>query len=260
MPEIDRNGWRQYFAWSGNPDGPVLVLSHSLGSSGMLWERQLSELGDRFHLLRYDHRGHGRSDCPDGEWTMEDFGRDLQRLLDQLGLERVHFCGVSLGGMVGLWLAQEEPGRLDRLVVANTSAFMENPSLLRERIRHVSESGMESIVEDVLDRWFTSGFHRSDSDAVAAFRRQLRETSVDSYRKTSEAICDLDIREGLSRISTPTLVITGVEDRATPPSWGEAIADSVPGAEVCSLPAAHLSNVEAAEEFNEALLQFFALD
>ena len=257
MPAIDSGKVSLHYRWAGAEDGPVLVLSHSLGSSSVLWGSQIATLGAKFRLLLYDHRGHGESGAPPSPWRIDDFGNDVIRLLDELKLERVRFCGISLGGMVGMWLAQRAPDRLDRLVIANTSAFTENPALLRGRMELIEREGLESIVENVLERWFTSGFRAKNSETVEIFRKQLLATPAASYLATSAAICELDLRPGLAGISTPMLVITGDNDQATPPAWGEAIAAATPGSKLRNLDAAHLSNVEAAEAFDAAVHEFF---
>ena len=254
---VGEGGNRLHFAWSGQEAGPVLVLSHSLGSDLSLWEENLSAWEEEFRILRYDHRGHGKSETPEGDWKIEDFGSDLVRLLDHLEVEEVLFCGVSLGGMVGLWVAENHPSRISRLVVANTSAYTEDPRLLECRIREVMSGGTKAIAEDVLEKWLTAEFREANPGTVERFRSTLWETSAEAYRKTSEAVCGLDLREGLSGIEIPVLVITGSFDQATPKEWGERIADQVPRARLRELTAAHLSNVERAEEFVAETLGFF---
>jgi len=262
MDPMDNQGYLDvdeadpWYRWSGRTDGPILVLSHSLGTDSGLWEWQEETLGRKFRLLLYDHRGHGRSGAPPGEWTIDDFGRDTLALIDRVAGEPVHFCGVSLGGMVGLWLASHAPERLDRLVVADTSAFTEDPSLLRARLARLKDAGLDSIADDVLSRWFTAAFREAHPERVERFRTKLLATSLESYRATSEAVCGLDLRDRLPSIRTPTLVITGRHDEATPPAWGEAIASAVPGAGLVTLDAAHLSNVEAAAAFDRAVRAF----
>ncbi len=245
-----------HYRWAGQAQGPVLVLSHSLGTSSELWTPQLERLGLTFRLLLYDHRGHGQSGLPAGErWSIEDFACDLLALLDALGLERVGFCGLSLGGMVGLWLAQQHPDRLEWLVAANTAAYTEDPSLLEGRMEQIRQWGLESIADNVVERWFTAQFRASEGTTVDRFREMLCATPREAYLATSAAVCELDLRTGLSGIDLPTLVITGNADRATPPAWGQAIAQAVPLAGYRELPAAHLSNVEAAEAFTDTVLE-----
>lgn len=249
---------RLFYQFAGLESGQCLVLSHSLGSSSAMWQAQLDSLGKHYRLLLYDHRGHGRSSLPDAEggWSLADFGSDLLCLLDELKIERAHFCGLSLGGMVGLWLVQHVPHRLDRMIVANTSAITEDPQLLRGRMARIAERGMESIVDDVLDRWFSEELHGSQAEQIERFRSDLLATPDAAYLATSEAICTMDLRRGLADVRTPTLVVGGSRDRATPPAWGERIASLIPDARFCLLDAAHLSNVDAARAFDAAVLDF----
>lgn len=253
---VEFDGVRLHYRWAGLENGPVLMLSHSLGTASDLWATQEATLGERYRLLLYDHRGHGESSTPPGPWTIADFGRDALGLLDQLVTGPVFFCGLSLGGMVGLWLAQHAPGRLRSLIVANTSAFTADPTLLRERLRTLENEGLGSIADNVLARWFTDRFCTEQPDVVAHFRSRLLATSLAGYRATAEAVCGLDLREGLSEIYTPVLVIMGQHDRAAPPAWGLAIAAAIPGAAQKSLDAAHLSNVEAAAAFDASTISF----
>ena len=257
MPVLEHSANGIRYGWAGKSDRPVLVLSHSLGTDHRLWSRQVHSFGEHFRVLLYDQRGHGESESPSVRpWSIDDFGKDLLGVLDELQLECVHFCGISLGGMVGLWMAEKTPERLDRLVVANTAAHTEDPTLLKGRLRKIAESGLDRVADNVLDRWFSPGFHRHHPEAVCEFREILLGTPDEAYLATSEAICDMDLRSGLSRISTSTLVITGHCDKATPASWGKKIANEIPAAECCELNAAHLSNVEAAAAFNDAARRF----
>ena len=244
------------YRWAGEPGGPVLLLSHSLGASGLMWEPQIGRLGKRFRLLIPDHRGHGESSVPEQIYSIEDFGRDLLAMLDQLGLQRVHFCGLSLGGMIGMWMGQHAAERLDRLVLCNTAAKIIDPRLLRGRLRLIRDNGLEAIAESVIDRWFSREFQSARPDEIDAARRMFLATSSTGYVNASHAVCDLDLRDGLASIACPTLVIAGKNDLATPVTWNEAIAAAIRGSELKVLDAAHLSNIEAAEAFNQSVESF----
>jgi 3-oxoadipate enol-lactonase len=213
---------------------------------------------DRFRVLRYDSRGHGRSGVPPGPYSIEDFGRDALALIDGLGLDRVHFCGLSKGGMVGMWLASNAPARLESLVLANTSAQIGAPETWNRRIELVRTSGMDAIADGVLERWFSSDFRARAPEAVATTRRMLVATPVPGYIASCAAVRDMDQRKTLASIRARTLVIVGSLDAATPPSHGQAIAAAIPGARVVELAAAHLSNIEVPLAFSEAVLELLA--
>jgi 3-oxoadipate enol-lactonase len=236
----------------GRDDAPWLILSNSLGASLEMWDRNVSELAERFRVLRYDQRGHGGSPVPPGPYSIDGFGRDVIRLMDQLGIERASFCGVSLGGMTGMWLASEAPERIDRLVPACTAARLGPASMWEERIAAVREGGVEVIADATLGRWLTDDV---DAGTAEFLRGLLVATPREGYTAGSAAVRDMDLREGLARIEAPTLVIAADKDLSTPPEHGRAIADAIPGARLTVLEnARHLANVERPAEFNRALI------
>jgi 3-oxoadipate enol-lactonase len=236
------------------PEGaPVVVLSNSLGTTSMLWERQLPQLETRYRVLTYDHPGHGASPPLEGPRTIEALAHGLHELMDDLGLEHVSLCGVSLGGMVGIALALEAPDRVDRLVVACTSAHLGPPEMWEERASTVRAEGVDAIANAVAQRWFTPD---ADDETVERVRDLLITTPAEGYARCCEAIASWDVRERLNRISSPTLVVAGADDPATPVQHAELIASRVPGARLRVLErAAHLANVERASAFNTALLE-----
>lgn len=260
MPNMECNGVTLAYRWEGRATGPVLVLSHSLGAAGVMWQDQVNDLGSRFRLLIPDHRGHGRSSVPDGPYQIDQFGRELIALLDRLQLDRVHFCGLSLGGMIGMWLGQHAPERIDRLVLCNTAAKIADATLLRDRSQQVERDGITSIAESVIDRWFTAFFRTAQPDIADRARNMLLASSARGYMHTCQAVCSLDLRSGLPSIACPTLVIAGQHDLATPVSWSEEIAAAVPNSHLAVLPAAHLSNIEARENFNDEVASFLTAD
>ncbi|HEX9575286.1 MAG TPA: alpha/beta fold hydrolase, partial [Myxococcales bacterium] len=158
MAFVDVGGVRLFHRFDGKPGNPVLVLSNSLGSDVTMWDPQVAAFAEQFRVLRYDSRGHGQSAVPPGPYRIEDLGRDLVGLLDALGLERVRFCGLSKGGMVGMWLATNAPARVERLALCNTSAYFGQPETWNARIEAVRASGMGAVVPQVIERWLTSGF------------------------------------------------------------------------------------------------------
>jgi len=247
-------------AWriDGPQDAPVLVLSNSLGTAMAMWDGQVSPLAGRFRLLRYDTRGHGASTVAPGDYSLDRLGRDVVELLDDRGIETAHFCGLSLGGMTGQWLGVHAPQRIERLVIANSSAYMGPPQSWQQRMNLVREQGIAAIAEGVLGRWFTPGFAGGGAPGPAGTRDQLLVTSPDGYAGCCAAIRDMDLRPVVHLIDRPALVIAGNLDPATPPDHAERIATAIAGARLVSLDAAHLSNIEQPEGFVRALLDFLA--
>lgn len=250
------DGCRLAWRMDGPERAPVLMLCNSLGTNMEMWAPQLPALSRQFRVLRYDSRGHGRSDAPAGAYGLDRLARDAIELLDALDIGRVHFCGLSLGGMIGQWLGVRAPDRVERLVLANTASFMGPPASWDARIRTVKDQGMPALTDAVLERWFTKRFRDAAPDRVAPVRDMLLATQPDGYAGCCAAIRDMDLRPVVGRIGAPALVVLGDEDPATPPSDGLALAAAINGAATVSLPAAHLSNIEAAEGFTAALMQF----
>ena len=241
---------RLHYRLDGPEGAPPLVLSNSIGTTLELWDAQVPALTPAFRLLRYDQLGHGRSEVPPGPYTVELLGRELLTLLDRLQIERASFCGLSLGGTVGMWLAANAPERLDRLVLAGTSAYFGPPDRWVERARIVRAEGMEPIADATMGRWFTRAFAGS-----GPYLGQLLATPSEGYAACCDALAAWDFRGDLASISAPALVLVGSEDPATPPEQGRLIADGIPGASLTVLPgAAHLLNVEQPEAFNRAVL------
>ena len=244
-----------HYRADGPSGAPALVLSHALGLSMAMWDPQVAPLSREFRVVRYDHRGHGGSPVPEGPYRIEDLGRDLLHLLDRLALERVAFCGLSLGGMVGLWLAANAPERVGRLVVCCTAARMPRPGDYAERAKLVRAQGMAAIADTVIGRWFTPAFVGRRPDRVAGIKATLLAASAEGYAATCEALAAMDLREDLPRIAASTLVIAGADDQSTPPERAEEIAQRIRGAELAVIPdAAHLANIEQPEAITKRIL------
>ena len=259
MPFIQTNTGQLHYQLetaAGNENAPVLVMSNSLGTHMDMWLPQMPALLEHFRVLRYDTRGHGRSDVSPGPYTIAQLGADVLTLLDQLQIQRAHFCGLSMGGMTGMWLGIHAPNRIDRLALCNTSAAIGLPEVWNARISKVRQEGMASIIDTVLERWFTPDFLAHAPTQVERVRRMLADTPVEGYVANCAAVRDMDQRAELPQIAATTLVIAGRHDKSTPPEHGELIARAIPGAQYVVLNAAHLSNWEAAQAFTQNVLDF----
>jgi 3-oxoadipate enol-lactonase len=234
----------------------VLVLGHSIGCDESMWDPQVEALSARFSLLRYDHRGHGGSPVPPGPYSLDDLGADVLALLDRLELERVHLGGLSLGGMVAMWVAARAPERVERLVLCCTSAFLGPRDTWLDRARRVRAEGMAAITPASLERWLTPAFRAREPATVAHVERTLLATAPEGYAACCEAIAGMDLRADLPGIAAPTLVVAAAHDPSTPPAHGEAIAAAIPDARLVVLPdAAHLANVEQPEAVTGAVIE-----
>lgn len=257
MQSIRSQDAQLHFEHAPRPGAPALLLINSLGTSLGMWDDQLPALQDRFEVVRYDARGHGQSTAGHrDQLTIEDLARDALAVLDACGIARAHICGLSLGGMTAMQLALKWPDRVLKAVLCNTSAHMPPRDAWDTRIATVRNEGMAGLTEAVLGRWFTEEFRSANPDRVERIRRMLLETSVDGYVACCTAIRDMDLRESIKTIRTTTLVIGGTRDPATPPANAELIASSIPDARLKLLEAAHLSNIEQADEFTATLLEF----
>jgi 3-oxoadipate enol-lactonase len=240
----------------GSPDALSLVLASSLGTTHAMWEPQVETLAARFRVVRYDRRGHGRSPVVEGPTSLDDLGGDLLELLDGLAVERVSFCGLSLGGLEGMWLAANAPHRVDRLVLACTTPAFRPRETWVERATVVRTEGVAAIADAALGRWFRPPFHDAHPDVVTRFREMLVSTPAEGYAACCDVLADADVTGRLGEIVAPTLVLTAAEDPAVPPAVGEALATAIPGAaHVVVEDAAHIANIEQPEAFTAALLR-----
>lgn len=242
------------------PDGaPLLVLSNSLGTTMDLWAPQVPALAQRFRILRYEHRGHGGTPAPAGPYHLADLGGDVLDLLDHLGEPTASVAGVSLGGMVALWLAVHHPDRVDRLVLACTAAHLPSPESWAERAANVRAEGVASLREGLLERWFPAGFVAARPDMAALVTAMLEAADREGYAGCCEAIGAMDQRGDLGRVAAPTLVIAGADDPVTPPGVALELAGEIPGAGLLVLPgASHLANLAAPERFSAAVTEHVA--
>jgi 3-oxoadipate enol-lactonase len=239
----------------GPASGAPVVLSNSLGTTMRMWDAQATTLARTRLVLRYDTRGHGHSSVPPPPYDLVDLGRDVIALLDRYGIERASFCGVSLGGMVSMWLAAHAPDRVERLVLCSTSALFGPPEIWAERSALVRSSGMEAVADAVIGRWFTSAFAAARPDVVAATRAELVATPAEGYAACCGVIERMDLRADLPGIRAPTLVIAARDDPSTPPEHARVIAGGIPDARLVVLErGAHLVTVETPDVVTELVL------
>jgi 3-oxoadipate enol-lactonase len=256
MPMIDADGCPIRVEVEGREDAPVLMLSNSLGTNIHMWDDQVRPFTQHFRLVRYDRRGHGKSGCPEGPYTMERLGRDVVAVLDQLGIEKTSWCGLSMGGMVGMWLGANAPERIEKLILSNTSAYMADKTPWNDRIKFVQEKGLQALVGPNMERWFTKDFREREPDAIARMSKMFAETRVEGYIGCCHAIRDMDHRELLPRIRARTLVVAGRHDPATTVEAAEFIRSRVPGAALTVLDAAHIANIEQPHDYADTVLGF----
>jgi len=257
--QIKAKGIQINFELSGKKGAPTVVLSHSLSSSLLMWNPQIDALNPYFLALRYDTRGHGASDAPSGSYTLELLAEDVIGLLDALGMDRVHFVGLSMGGMIGQCLALNHPQRLKSLALCDTASIVpaQAQPVWQERLDNVSKKGMEALLVETLERWFTPAFLKQNPPMVKLIRGQILATPVAGYIGCAEAIRRLNYLDRISRIKIPTMIMVGEDDPGTPVSASEAMHERITGSKLVVLPSArHLSNVEQTDPFNAALSGF----
>ena len=241
----------------GPDDAPAVLFAHSVGCSLALWDAQASALRDHYRVIRYDARGHGGSDAPDGPYAIEQLAADALAVLDAAGVERAHLCGLSLGGTLGMWLALNRPERLASLVLADTAARLGTIEGWQARIDATLAGGTASIADMSMTRFFSDRFRAAAPDVVERFRQGLIATADQGFAGCCAVLRDCDFTADLARIAVPTLVVCGQDDAPTPPSDSEILANAIPGAKLVLLDAGHISAVEAPEAFTAAIEAHF---
>ncbi|MGE2833142.1 3-oxoadipate enol-lactonase [Mycobacterium sp. SMC-4] len=240
---------------SGRRDGPVVVLSNSLGSTHRMWDAQVAALEERFRVIRYDTRGHGNSPVPDGPYTIDDLADDLLALLDRFEVPRAHLIGLSLGGMTAMQLAAREPARVDRMALLCTATQLPPASAWRQRAATVRTEGTAAVAESVVARWFTTAYLQQHPDDKSRYEQMVAATPAEGYAACCEAIAELDLREALPNVKAPTLAIAGADDPATPVAKLAEIVDLIPDSRLRVIDhAAHLANAEQPVQITEALI------
>ena len=239
--------------------GPWLTLSHSLACNVRMWDEQIASFKDRYRILAYDTRGHGQTSAPAGDYTLEQLADDLKGLLDHLKISKTHYCGLSMGGMIGQTFALKYPGILQTLVLADTSSRIppEAGPVWEERIKVAQTQGMQALVPPTLERWFTAPYRSAHPETMQRIGKLIADTPVPGYVGCCRAIPKLNLTDRLKEIKVPIQIIVGADDQGTPVAMSQAIHAAAPGSRLDILPsAAHLSNIEQPQAFDRALGEF----
>jgi len=250
------NGARIDYSIAGASDAPALLFINSIATTRELWARQVPRLSKSFRVITYDARGHGYSQVTAGDYTIEQLARDALAILDDARVEAAHVCGISLGGLTAMWLGVHAPRRVRSLVLANTAARIGSVEMWNERIAFVRQRGMAALADITMPRWFTEGFRAREPQTVEQFRAMVAACPMEGYLGCCAALRDEDLREAIRAIQCPTLCIAGTADPATPPESLQFIHERIAGSRLVQLDAAHLTNVEQHQGFNEALGDF----
>jgi 3-oxoadipate enol-lactonase len=256
MPEASVRGITMQYEWIGREDAPVLVLSSSLGTTLSLWEPQLEAFARFFRVLRYDMRGHGGSSVTSGPYSIKMLAQDLLGLLDELQVSSAAYCGISIGGVIGQWLAIHAPQRFYRMVFSNTAAKIGTSDGWNQRMEQVRHKGMSSVADAVVARWFTEKFMSAQPETIGAMRKMLLGCDPEGYTAACAAIRDMNLRALASSIRAPVCILGGAHDPATTMEDARWLHQQIAGSCLVELQTSHISNVEAATEFNAAVLQF----
>jgi 3-oxoadipate enol-lactonase len=257
MPMIEGAGCRINVQVEGREDDPVLMLSNSIAADLTMWDPQVADFARHFRLIRYDRRGHGKSDVPPAPYSMEIMGRDVLAVLDALGIKSINWCGLSMGGMVGQWLGANAPDRIEKLILCDTHYYYADKQPWNDRVKAAREKGMAALGPAFMERWFTKSFRESDPHAVAKIQMVLAATPVEGFAGCCMAGRDMDHRDLLGRIKAPTLVLTGRQDSATPLQANQEISEKIPGARLVVIEdASHLSNIAQPQAFTKAVMDF----
>lgn len=244
----------------GTPNSPVLIFSNSLGAEMMMWDELVPHLLPYFRVLQYDTRGHGGSEIPTGPYTIDTLGQDVIDLMDDLKIETAYYCGLSMGGLIGQWLGLNHPERFEKLVLSNTGAKIGDDERWNTRIAAIKEEGMQAIVNDTMERWFTEDFRKHQFKLVAKIKSMFLRCDTTGYTNCCAAIRDADFRNKIQNISVETLIITGDEDPVTNVEQAEYLANKIPYAHLKVLHARHLASTEKPKEYAQILLDFLVGD
>ena len=258
MPKFTSNDAEINYQTFGDASNPAIVFSNSLGTKYSMWQAQIEHFQKNHFVICYDTRGHGQSSAPQGPYTIDQLGQDVVNLLDHLNIQKADFCGISMGGVTGQWLAIHHSARFNHVIVCNTAAKIGQEQAWLDRAKLVREQGLKPIAETAALRWFTERFIQSQSTIVESMSNDLAAGSAEGYASCCEALAKADLREDLKNISVPVLVIAGQQDPVTTVADGQFMVDRIANAELFEIDASHISNVEKPQEFNQALENFLA--
>ncbi|RZG45089.1 3-oxoadipate enol-lactonase [Acinetobacter wuhouensis] len=258
MPKFTSNDAEINYQTFGDANNPAIVFSNSLGTKYSMWQVQIEHFQKNHFVICYDTRGHGQSSTPQGPYTIDQLGQDVINLLDHLNIEKANFCGISMGGLTGQWLAIHKPEYFNHVIVCNTAAKIGQEQAWLDRAKLVREQGLKPIAETAALRWFTERFIQSQTQIVQSLSNDLAASSAEGYASCCEALAKADLREDLKNISVPVLVIAGQQDPVTTVADGQYMVDHIANAELFEIDASHISNVEKPQEFNQALENFLA--
>ena len=258
MPTFTSNDAQINYQTFGDASKPALVFSNSLGTKYSMWQPQIKHFQQDYYVICYDTRGHGGSEAPQGPYSLEQLGQDVVNLLDHLNIAKAAFCGISMGGLTGQWLAIHKPERFSQVIVCNTAAKIGQEQAWQDRAALVREQGLAPIASTAASRWFTDPFIQSNPAVVAELSNDLGAGSPEGYANCCEALAKADVREQLSSIQIPVLIIAGQQDPVTTVADGQFMQQRIANSQLFEINASHISNIEQPEAFNQAVQTFLA--
>ncbi|GJC32213.1 3-oxoadipate enol-lactonase [Acinetobacter sp. KAM398] len=256
MPTFTSNDAQINYQTFGDAAKPALIFSNSLGTNFKMWQAQIDFFQQDFFVICYDTRGHGASSAPQGPYSIDQLGQDVVNLLDHLNVEKAAFCGISMGGLTGQWLAIHRPERFNQVVVCNTAAKIGQEQAWNDRAALVREQGLQPIASTAASRWFTEPFIQSNATVVNNLQNDLAAGSAEGYASCCEALAKADVREQLKDITVPVLVVAGQQDPITTVADAQFMVERIANSQLFEINASHISNVELSNEFNQAVKQF----
>lgn len=256
MPTITSNQAQIHYQTFGDQTKPAIIFSNSLGTQYSMWQPQIDFFQDHYYVVCYDTRGHGKSSAPQGPYTLAQLGEDVIALLDHLHVEKANFCGISMGGLTGQWLAIHHPDRFKHIIIANTAAKIGQEQAWLDRAQLVRKQGLQPIADTAAARWFTAGFIEAHAETVKQLSENLAKGSAEGYASCCEALAKADLRSDLKKITLPVLIIAGQQDPVTSVADGQAMQNAIPHSQLFEIEASHISNIEQAQAFNHAVFDF----